>query len=109
MDDKSYKLWHGFIESKIRVLATKLETIGDIEGAIPLPKAFKIDNTSTFFIGIDVLKFKNTTRRVFGDIPVREFIEFVCEWSEKSSDMKIEINTAKRHDIKEFLRNYLKK
>lgn len=42
-DREEYLMWNGYIESRIRILATKLEGAENVTQAIPFPKAFKTE------------------------------------------------------------------
>lgn len=130
-----YKMWEGYIESKIRILSTKLENMENINAAVPFPKAFKVvspeiqadpteegsnnklftgsineeikaTNSCWFFIAIDISMSKNLTKKIYVDEPIKDFLDFVNAWDMKTQEMHIEINPKKKKDVQNFLRGF---
>lgn len=116
-DEDTFSLWEGYIESKIRVLASKFEGVEDVTYAIPFPKAFRIPadrihkikfgneglkGCTSFFIAIDVIGVRG--KKVFVDQPVKDFMDFINEYERKQDSMVVEINSLKRKDVHAFLR-----
>ncbi|KAF7682695.1 Poly(A) polymerase PAPalpha [Astathelohania contejeani] len=124
-----FKRWEGFVESKIRILASKLEMIEEISDAPPFPKAFKMEtwklcekcpafnrianissmtNCTCFFIALGITgKQMINNKKIIIDIPVKEFKEFVNE--KKSAGLEIYINALSRRDMQAFLQLYYRK
>lgn len=115
--EEGFSNWEGYIESKIRILASKFEGVDDILYAIPFPKAFRVPEKSIgrikgategackctgFFVAIDVIPVKG--KKVVVEQQVKDFVEFVREYEGKEAGMRIEINSLKRRDVQEFLR-----
>lgn len=140
-DPGLFKMWEGYIESKIRILSMKLENLENIVAAIPFPKAFRMANLSSaketsgtddtitetngstkentilleenesscwFFIAIDVALSKNMSRKVYVDAPIKDFLDFVNSWDQKTQEMKIEIRPKKKKDVQSFIRAFYK-
>ncbi len=107
-DTEAFKQWEGFIESKIRLLAVKLENAIDITGAVPFPKAFKSNknNSTVFIVGIETEKITNGSKKIYVDVPIKEFIDLVNNWINKVNKMKIDIQSKKKKEIQEFLKKY---
>ncbi|KAI5148828.1 poly(A) polymerase [Enteropsectra breve] len=148
--------WGGYIESKVRIMGTKLEILESISMAVPYPKAYRtsenvssnndnndneninnndkaIDNKaindkkdnnkkdsdeenenrkmfrtneeesctcySFFYIGIELQKTRDGSKKLFIDAPVKEFLDFVNAWEHKTKDMKVEISAVKRKEV----------
>lgn len=204
--------WNGFLESKIRVLATKLENVEGVLLAVPFPKAFKYNNNSeeynneysinnntdsasnnmdsastlnstdsaatnnitnntgiainnidpntgdshiykrkaddnyentkktriasnnteynntisdntvhntafpsineplltktSFFIALDVQINKNSSKKLFIDAPIKDFLSFINSWELKTPNMNIQIKSRKKKEVQAFLREY---
>jgi poly(A) polymerase len=126
--------WNGYIESKIRILAAKLEGIECIQSAIPFPKGFrakakyedreleagkkrigddmgakivKRENNCfkcNFFVSIEVEINKMVGTKLYIDEPIQEFLTFVNSWEHKTEGMGITIKARKRKDVEAFLR-----
>lgn len=125
-----YKIWEGYVESKIRILCTKLENLENITSAIPFPKAFTLedkdiaDSTETediiskedvniekkqrcwFFIAFEVALTKNMAKKIYIDGPINDFLDFVNGWDSKTKGMSIEINSRKKKEVLNFLRAF---
>lgn len=112
-----FLLWKGFIESKIRILAMKLEGVENISAAVPFPKAFtkqraggdkrmKLGLEVRLYIAIDVLPSKRNEKRLFLDAPIRDYLEFVNGWEKKDETMRVEINAKRKKEVQAFLRTY---
>ncbi|EQB61207.1 poly polymerase [Vairimorpha apis BRL 01] len=115
-DNTNHKLWVGFIESKIRILATKIEVLDEVLNAYPFPRAFEIFNEkltnfsfkipnvkifTSFFIGLEFPNTKNKT--IIIENPVKEFLEFINNYDKKEDSMICEVNSMKRRDVHKFL------
>ncbi|KAG5859514.1 poly(A) polymerase [Encephalitozoon hellem] len=115
--EEGFAKWEGYVESKIRILASKFEAVDDILYAIPFPKAFRVGEESirkirpgaseakkctAFFIAIDIIPVKG--KKVVVEQQVKEFMEFIKEYEGKESSMRIEVNSLKKKDIQGFLR-----
>jgi poly(A) polymerase len=136
-DPGMFKMWEGYTESKIRILSTKLENLENIVAAIPFPKAFRMSNlggepgsadnagssctkdenvisleknesSCWFFIAIDVALSKNMPKKVYVDAPIKDFLDFVNSWDQKTQEMKIEIKPKKKRDVQGFIRAFYK-
>lgn len=162
-DSERFKMWEGYVESKIRILSTKLENLDNISNAIPFPKAFKMKSNSSpevivkndhsdenighenntnnskdenespsnndklnkifsnsinnldeskiiyscwFFIAIDFSLIKSSSKKIYVDEPIKDFLDFVNSWDFKTADMKIEINPKKKKDVQDFIRKF---
>lgn len=132
-----FKMWEGYIESKMRILSTKLENLENIVAAIPFPKAFRMANiggaesacaadrdnslrrdstfnleenesSCWFFIAIDVVMSKNMSRKVYVDAPIKDFLDFVNSWDLKTQEMRIDIKPKKKKDVQDFIRAFYK-
>ncbi|KAI4837247.1 poly(A) polymerase PAP [Plasmodium brasilianum] len=124
-DEAIYNLWKGWIESKIRLLFKKLETINELK-IRPYPKFYtykkdKIYHSSSFFIALlfffkntyyDNTHYPNKTTANGGNITlnlsyaIRDFIEIVLNWPQKTkypNSYKINISYQKRSQVLEFL------
>ncbi|WUR04258.1 poly(A) polymerase [Vairimorpha necatrix] len=115
LDELDHKLWEGFIESKIRILATKLESLDEVLYAVPFPRSFeiptekinllkyKINNvkkSTSFFIGLECPSTK--TKKIYIDNPVKEFIEFINSYDKKKESMNLEVTSMRRRDVHNF-------
>lgn len=115
-DESNYKLWEGFVESKIRILATKIESLDEVLYAFPFPRSFEITRNklssfnfktsnvkkcTSFFIGLELPTTK--TKKIFIDNPVREFVEFINNYDKKDEYMKLEVCSMRRRDVHGFL------
>ncbi|SBS85220.1 poly(A) polymerase PAP, putative [Plasmodium ovale] len=105
-----YNSWKGWIESKIRLLFKKLETINELK-IRPHPKfySYKKDKyyyCSSFFIAL-IFFFKNPYDNTFNlSYAIRDFIDIVLNWPQKSkypNSYKINISYQKRSKVLEFL------
>jgi len=133
-ESEEYKMWEGYIESKIRILCTKLENLDNISAAIPFPKAFRIDCGSSseessvsvnetsadghllekskkgtacwFFIACEISLSKSANKRIYIDQPIKDFLDFTNSWDLKTKGMSIEINSRKKKDVQTFLRGF---
>ncbi|GAB67303.1 poly(A) polymerase PAP [Plasmodium cynomolgi strain B] len=95
-----YNSWKGWIESKIRLLFKKLETINELR-IRPYPKfyVYKKDNTCVFLKNI----YDNTFNLSYA---IRDFIDIVLNWPQKSkypNSYKINISYQKKSQVLEFL------
>lgn len=114
-DETNHKLWLGFVESKIRILALKIESLDDVLYAVPFPRSFNITKEklsfftfktknikicTSFFIGLECPSTK--AKKVFIDHPIKEFIEFINNYDKKDENMKLEINSMKKRDVHAF-------
>ncbi|CAA9989070.1 poly(A) polymerase PAP, putative [Plasmodium knowlesi strain H] len=105
-----YNSWKGWIESKIRLLFKKLETINELK-IRPYPKFYvyqkdKFDYCSSFFIAL-VFFLKNVYDNTFNlSYAIRDFIDIVLNWPQKSkypNSYKINISYQKKSQVLEFL------
>lgn len=97
-----FKSWEGYVESKVRILSTKLEAVENISSAIPFPKVFRSENSGWFFIAVDIQMMASSSKKVYIGEPIGEFIEFVNSWERKTSEMKIEINSRKKKEVQGY-------
>ncbi|KAM0671532.1 poly(A) polymerase [Ordospora colligata] len=121
VENEEFQKWEGYVESKIRILASKFEAVDDILYAIPFPKVFEVSsekiarvcaNTCTkeirrctvFFIAIDIIPVKG--KKVFVDLQVKDFVEFINGYEGRPDGMSIEVHSLKKKDVQEFLRMY---
>ncbi|CRH00882.1 poly(A) polymerase PAP, putative [Plasmodium relictum] len=102
--------WKGWIESKIRLLFKKLETINELK-IRPYPKFYfykkdKYYYCSSFFIAL-VFFFKNAYDNTFNlSYAIRDFVEIALNWPHKNkfpNSYKINISHQKRSHVLEFL------
>ncbi|ELA41119.1 uncharacterized protein VICG_01818 [Vittaforma corneae ATCC 50505] len=127
-DLQAFNIWEGYIQSKIRILCTKLENLENISLAAPFPKAFtgrscKASNTDNiggaastgskssgisnkieeyftlFYIAVDVSINPSSSKKIFVGEPIGDFLNFVNSWEGKLPEMKIEINSKKKKEI----------
>lgn len=116
-EEDAFSMWEGYIESKIRILASKFEALEDITYAVPFPKAFRVPaekllavargglaKATAFFIAIDVIAVKG--KKVFIDQPVQDFTAFVNEFERRKDAMAIEVKSLRRTDMNGFLRTF---
>ncbi|KAL6122231.1 hypothetical protein NUSPORA_00761 [Nucleospora cyclopteri] len=108
---ESFKMWVGYVESKVRVLANKLEGMECIDAAIPFPKPFKSDKktgefTACFFVGIDVSKTSTKGKTIYVDGPIKEFLDFINSWQLKTAEMKINIKSSKKKEVQQFFKEF---
>ncbi|CAG9477842.1 unnamed protein product [Plasmodium vivax] len=105
-----YNSWKGWIESKIRLLFKKLETINELK-IRPYPKFYvykkdKFYYCSSFFIAL-VFFLKNVYDNTFNlSYAIRDFIDIVLNWPQKSkypNSYKINISYQKKSQVLEFL------
>ncbi|GAW81775.1 poly(A) polymerase PAP [Plasmodium gonderi] len=105
-----YNSWKGWIESKIRLLFKKLETINELK-IRPYPKFYvykkdKFYHCSSFFIAL-VFFLKNIYDNTFNlSYAIRDFIEIVLNWPQKNkypNCYKINISYQKKSQVMEFL------
>ncbi|ADM11067.1 poly (A) polymerase type 1 [Encephalitozoon intestinalis ATCC 50506] len=116
-EEEGFPKWEGYVESKVRILASKFEAVDDILYAIPFPKAFRVaeenigkikygmqdlKKCTAFFIAIDVIPVKG--KKVVVEQQVKEFVDFMNEYEGKERSMRIEINSLKKKDVQNFLR-----
>ncbi|KAK6089331.1 hypothetical protein P3W45_001654 [Vairimorpha bombi] len=116
VDGTNFKLWEGFVESKIRILATKIESLDEVLYAFPFPRSFEISKNkiplfsyktinvkkcTSFFIGLELPSIK--TKKIYIDHPVKEFIDFINNYDKKDDNMKLEVCSMKRRDVHNFL------
>jgi poly(A) polymerase len=118
-EEDLFPMWEGYVESRVRILASKLEAVEDVTYAVPFPKAFRltgaqvnklkprtygVKSCTSFFVAIDILASK--TRQVFVEQPVREFLAFVGEHEKKTESMAVEVHSARRKEMMQFFRVY---
>lgn len=105
-----YNLWKGWIESKIRLLFKKLETINELK-IRPFPKFYtykkdKFYYCSSFFIAL-IFFFKNPYDNTFNlSYAIRDFIDIVLNWPQKNkyiNSFKINISYQKVSQVLDFL------
>ncbi|CAC9696332.1 poly(A) polymerase PAP, putative [Plasmodium sp. DRC-Itaito] len=105
-----YNSWKGWIESKIRLLFKKLETINELK-IRPFPKFYfyKKENLyycSSFFIAL-IFFYKNPYENTFNlSYAIRDFIDIALNWPQKvkyPNAFKINIMYQKRSQVLEFL------
>ncbi|KAM0686959.1 polynucleotide adenylyltransferase [Conglomerata obtusa] len=99
--------WTGYIESKIRILCTKLESsefysnIINIQ-AIPFPQSFVKNNKVSYFVAIDC-KEKVLVNL---DKAVKSFLKGVNEWDKKEDTMVVEAGIHKKNEVGRFLKEF---
>ncbi|SOS77518.1 poly(A) polymerase PAP, putative [Plasmodium sp. gorilla clade G1] len=105
-----YNSWKGWIESKIRLLFKKLETINELK-IRPFPKFYfykkeKLYYCSSFFIAL-IFFYKNPYENTFNlSYAIRDFIDIALNWPQKvkyPNAFKINIMYQKRSQVLEFL------
>lgn len=105
-----YNSWKGWIESKIRLLFKKLETINELK-IRPFPKFYfykkeKSYYCSSFFIAL-IFFYKNPYENTFNlSYAIRDFIDIALNWPQKvkyPNAFKINIMYQKRSQVLEFL------
>ena len=101
-EPEGLKSWEGYVESKIRILGMKLESLENIAAAVPIPRAFRGDGETWFFVGIDVSMGAASSRKVYIGTPIEEFLEFLNQWEGKTGVMRIEISSRKRKEVQEM-------
>ncbi|XP_052828606.1 poly(A) polymerase beta isoform X3 [Octopus bimaculoides] len=109
--DMHYLEWHGYIESKIRLLVGNLERNRYIKIAHVNPEAFKPLNESEdkymcqWFIGLDFNKFETINVDLTHDI--QGFIDIVYKQAVQiklyKEDMTIDIKHVKRKQLDQYL------
>lgn len=118
-----YKSWQGHVFSKLRILASKLESLDICESAPSFPKFFEItkfffekdykldfltsklkddDQCSVAFIGLEINNFEK--RRISFIEPIREFKEIIFDWRFKDGSEQVLIEIMKRKNVNLFLK-----
>ena len=103
-EKEGFKGWSGYVESKIRVLATKIELVENVTLSVPFPKMFTKDEEGSFFIGIEVDKSNTTIKKLYLDEQIKEFTAFLNNWNLKTPDMKITVVANTKKEAREFLK-----
>ncbi|EOB15538.1 poly(A) polymerase pla1 [Nosema bombycis CQ1] len=113
-EEDLFGAWEGFVESKIRILATKMENIEDVSFAYPFPQPFRMEGSkinpkfvccTAFFVGFELTSSK-VTKKIYVNQPVEEFVGFINDYERKTSSMSIEIKILKRREVHNFLSVY---
>lgn len=102
-DKENLKTWLGYGESKIRILAGKLEMADNVTLAVPFPKMFEKENSADFFIGIEHSKSNTGCKKLYLDEQIKEFLSLINVWSNKTVDMKISVVAQTKKEVKQFI------
>ncbi|KAF9762623.1 Poly(A) polymerase pla1 [Nosema granulosis] len=119
-EEDSFSAWEGFIESKIRILATKIENVEDVTYAYPFPQPFKISTNKikkielrtkdaikcTAFIVAFELPSTKINKKIYVNQPVDEFVSFINDYDKKTNSMNIEVKILRRREVHKFLSIY---
>lgn len=116
-----HKMWQGHVNSRIRFLSTKLETVEQLDSAPPFPQTFDICDfsichpldfipknslCSVTFIALDMADSKQLLRKkIFIDAPIEEFKEMVFDWDRRTKDMDLVMRAMKRKDVNVLLKD----
>lgn len=60
-DKNEYLLWNGYVESKVRFLANKLENVENVVGAVPFPKGFTYEEENDAKVNKKTIENKQKT------------------------------------------------
>lgn len=120
-DIDKHKMWLGHVNSRIRFLSTKLETIEQLDSAPPFPQTFNISSFLTIhpqkdipnnvhcsitFVALDMADPKQLLRkRIFIDKPIDEFKDIINDWDKKTEEMDIVVRVMKRKDVNLLLKD----
>lgn len=119
-EEESFSAWEGFVESKIRILATKMENIDDVTYAYPFPQPFKISTKkiqkietrtkdavkcTAFLVAFEVTSTK-VNKKIYVNQPVEEFVSFIKDYDKKTNSMDIEVKVLRRREVHSFLSIY---
>ncbi|EME32553.1 poly(A) polymerase [Galdieria sulphuraria] len=108
---ENQRKWHGFVESKLRVLTLKLEILSHTL-IYPYPVPYTrpgVQFCESFFIGLSfsLPKLPNQNgskeRKIDMSGPVSEWVNYVLSWPFRTSDMEVSVEHVKRKFLPEYV------
>eukprot|EP00871_Galdieria_phlegrea_P005634 jgi/Galph1/6071/GphlegSOOS_G4728.1 len=108
---ENQRKWHGFVESKLRVLILKLEILSHTL-IYPYPFPFTRPGGNfcdSFFIGLSFTlpKIPNQNgskeRKIDMSGPVSEWVSYVLSWPFRTADMEVTVEHVKRKFLPEYI------
>ncbi|KAK4524702.1 hypothetical protein GAYE_SCF05G2605 [Galdieria yellowstonensis] len=108
---ENQRKWHGFVESKLRVLILKLEILSHTL-IYPHPVPYSrpgMHYCDSFFIGLSfsLPKLPNQNgskeRKIDMSGPVSEWVNYVLSWPFRTSDMEVTVEHVKRKFLPDYV------
>ncbi|OQS53507.1 hypothetical protein EHP00_2665 [Ecytonucleospora hepatopenaei] len=105
-EEPNLKTWLGYGESKIRILAGKIELAENVTLSVPFPKMFEKENTAVFFIGVEHVRVNKNNKKLYLDAQIKEFLTQINSWNNKTLDMKIKVEAQTKKEVNQFISDF---